>query len=448
MEYTWSEKVSKFLFLISCLLIIYMPLHVFIAQSASLITGGLEVWKAIKDVLLVGLVPLMLYLAYVRGLFQNKTFRHLIILAGIYTLLHMLFVVFDKSDDTYSAIVGSVYNTRLFGYLLLGYLVGSAREGQKYLSYLLTLAVIVAAIVALFGVAQYFLPTDFLTNFGYSLERGVKPLFFIDDRVELPRVMSTLKDPNSLGAYMILPILATGLALFSRKANETLFIRSFRREALVVMLVVMLLALFLTFSRGALLGLVLSIITLLCIVTGERVMSFVKKYFIFILAFIFLISFFLFQIRNHSFVQDYVFHAAVSTNQEDPNEKRLSLQQDAINDIVDNPEGSGPGSAGLVSINNPQGGVLTENYYLQIAYEVGWLGVGLFVVILLIITKKLLSNLQSPISNLLLSSLVAYLFYSLLIHLWSNEAVALQWWLLSGTALGLVLTPKAEFVKN
>jgi len=108
------------------------------------------------------------------------------------------------------------------------------------------------------------------------------------------------------------------------------------------------------------------------------------------------------------------------------------------------PEGYGPGSAGLVSISNPQGGLLTENYYLQIAYEVGWLGLTLFMAIIGLLIYKLqkASNLLSEnraTAVVLLASLAGYLFYSLLIHLWSNEAVALQWWLLSGVAVGLSL---------
>jgi hypothetical protein len=419
-----------------------MPLHVFIAQSASLVTGGLEVWKAAKDVFLVLLVPFLLYLSYRLGLFQNKTFRWLMILGGLYTLIHGVFVVFDSSDDTYSAIVGSVYNTRLLGYLLLGYLVGSAKEGEKYLKYLLTAVVLIASVVALFGVLQYFLPSDLLTNVGYSLERGVKPLFFIDDRPELPRVMSTLKDPNSLGAYLIIPILLVGFSLVKNSVNEQLFIRPLRREVMLGMLWVMLLALILTFSRGALLGLFISIITLLCIVTGERAWVWIKKYWYLVLIIISIFVISVVALRNTAIVQDYVFHAAVSTDQEDPNEKRVILVQDAIDDIVDTPEGSGPGSAGLVAITNPKGGILTENYYLQIAYEVGWLGFALFVAILSI-TAYQLSKMasKSPVAAVLLSALMAYLFYALLIHLWSNEALALQWWILTGVVLGVMVKP-------
>ena len=443
------QRVTKSLFYLSLALVIYMPLHVFIVQSVSLVTGGLEVWKAAKDVLIFILLPLLLFLSFKKGLWQNKTFRTLLILGGVYSLLHGLFVLFDTSDDTYSTIVGSVYNTRLLIYLLLGYVVGASKNGEKYLRYLLTAAVLIATAVSVFAIAQYFLPSDLLTHVGYSLERGVKPLFFIDDRTELPRVMSTLKDPNSLGAYLILPVLLTGFALIKQKANKVFFVREFRREVLFVMLSTMLIALLLTFSRGALLGLLLSIVAALFMISEGKTKAFLKKYFPWLAVSLVLVGLFLFQIRNAPIVQDYVFHAAVSTDQEDPNEKRLTLYEEAIEDIVEEPEGHGPGSAGLVSISNPNGGLLTENYFLQIAYEVGWLGLVTFLAILTVIYKQLRQNRNYKlVSIVILSSLVGYLFYSLLIHLWSNEAIALQWWLLCGALLGAALFIETDFAKD
>jgi len=360
------------------------------------------------------------------------------ILGGLYTLLHGLFVVFDRGDDTYSAIVGSVYNTRLLGYLLLGYLVGSARQGKRYLQYLLTATVLIASLVALFGVAQYFLPSDLLTHVGYSLERGVKPLFFIDDKPDLPRVMSTLKDPNSLGAYLILPILLTGYAFMKKSINTSVFARTFRREVLGGMLGVQILALLLTFSRGALLGLLFSAVILLCIVKGKQILTLSKQFwYIPVVSIIILVSLFV-TFQNSYFVQNVIFHADESTVLENPNELRITFLRQTTEKVAEEPLGYGPGSAGLVAISNPKGGVLTENYYLQIAYEVGWLGLALFVAILSIIGYQLsIMSRKSTVATILLSALAGYLFYSLLIHLWSNEALALQWWLITGAVMGV-----------
>jgi len=148
------------------------------SQSASLITGGIDVWKAAKDVLIFVAGPFLLYISFRRGLFKDRTFRYILVLGLFYGLLHGLFLIFDKNDDTYSALVGSVYNTRILIYLLLGYLVGTAKNCKKYLKYLLTTLVLIATAVALFGVAQYFLPSDLLTHVGYSLERRCKTAVF------------------------------------------------------------------------------------------------------------------------------------------------------------------------------------------------------------------------------------------------------------------------------
>jgi hypothetical protein len=441
-SYFTGSRLSSIFYLLSIFLVVYMPLHVFVAQSASLLTGGLEIWKAAKDVVIFMLAPLLLFVAYKRGLFKDKTFRVLVLLGAAYGLFHGVYLVVSTTDDTYSTIVASVYNTRLLLYLLLGYIAGSSERGKEYLRYLVTAAVLVASVVAVLGIMQYFLPHDLLTNVGYSLERGVKPMFFIDDRPELPRIMSTLKDPNSLGAYLILPILFSGLAFFSGRANRALFVRPFRRGALAVMALSMLWALFLTFSRGAVLGFILSCITLLCIATGQRAMLWVKKFWYVPLAVVVLLIVLVFSMRNTAIVQDYIIHAAVTTNEEDPNKKRVTLVQGAIEDIIEAPVGHGPGTAGLVSINNPKGGVLTENYYLQIAYEVGWLGLAIFVALLSFIGYRLFRSRENVFAAVLLSSMAGYLFYSLLIHLWSNEALALQWWLLTGAFLGTLIATK------
>ncbi len=94
----------------------------------------------------------------------------------------MVFVLFRSSDDTYSTIVASVYNTRYLAYFLLGYVVARSDGGLQKIRTIVKTMLIASIIVAGFGVLQYFLPKDLLTHIGYSLERGVKPMFFIDDK--------------------------------------------------------------------------------------------------------------------------------------------------------------------------------------------------------------------------------------------------------------------------
>lgn len=431
-----KHRFEKWLFWLSLALVIYMPLHVFLSQSLSLVTGGLEVWKAAKDVIVFLSVPVILWTAWKQNLFENKYIRWILYATALYSLLHFAYVLFDRDDDTFSAIIATAYNLRILIYFALGAVVGASLSVRNR-RIMFTVVVLVASLVSLFAIAQYFLPHDMLENVGYSVERGVKPMFFIDDNPDLPRVMSTLRDPNSLGAYLILPILMTGYAFLSRRVNNELFTRPFRRGVLGVMIAMQFLALFLTFSRGALLGLILAVVALLSIVNRERAGDWLKKYWYIPIAVLLLSFGSLYALRDSSLVQDYILHAAETTDEADPNQKRVSLQVDALESIINDFDGKGPGTAGLVAIRNPQGGILTENYYLQIGYEVGWLGITAFIFIFSIIVYRLLTaSRQSPLASILLSAAVAYAFYSLLIHLWSNEAVALQWWLLGGLVVG------------
>jgi len=82
-----------------------------------------------------------------------------------------------------------------------------------------------------------------LTHLGYSLERGTRPFFLIDTN-NVIRIMSTLREPNALGAYLILPATAL-LALFLRTKDSN------KRIMLGGALILHLLAILLTFSRSA-----------------------------------------------------------------------------------------------------------------------------------------------------------------------------------------------------
>ena len=439
-----TQRLARLFFYVAVGFVVYMPLHVFIAQSVSLTTGGIVVWKAAKDVVLFALLPVMLYGVYQHNLMRDKAFARLFSLSVMYAVVHTLFLVFDSDDHARSTLTGMVFNLRVVVFLLLGVLVAQLGRNRRYLQYAATAAVLIATLVAVFGVAQYFLPHDFLSDFGYSKERGVPPLFFIDDKPDLPRVMSTLKDPNSLGAYLILPTLLAGYAFLSNHANKQLFVRPFRRGVLAGMVAAYVFALFLTFSRGAALGLCVAAGSLGVLQLGPNVLQYAKRYWALVLVGLLLAGGWSYMARDSYVFQNVVFHADESTTALDPNEKRIAFAQDAIGDVIDEPLGYGPGTAGLVAISNPNGGVLTENYFLQVFYEVGWLGGLLFIGIIGAVGRRLYALRQSPIAVVLLAALGGYVFYSFFIHLWSNEAVALQWWLLAGAAISTGVQTKVH----
>lgn len=409
-------------------LLVYMPFHIFLAQSLSLVTGGLDFWKAGKDVVLFGAVILSVFLVWWTGDYK-KSPKYLWFLAitAVYSLLHLLIWRFNSDINSSNAVLGSVYNTRLLGYALLGWGAVLVYPGRVETKKIAKLVVIISSVVCLLGILQYLLPKDILTHLGYSLQRGVKPAFFIDDKRDLPRIMSTLRDPNSLGAYLILPITLLSLA-WARQPKARMLISG--------LLLLHGLALFLTFSRSAWLGAVVAASLALIWNYKQQTTRFVKKYWPFVAVGVVSLLVFVVAMRNEYVVQNVVFHSDENTKMTDSNNLHAEFAKRGIDGIINKPLGHGPGTAGLVSIRTKNNVVLAEDYFIQIGYEVGVFGLLILLGAMVFILRELL-RLPGSIPKALVSSFVGITLCSLLLLTWSNEAVAATWWLLAGLAIGI-----------
>lgn len=431
------NKLTKVPLWVTAALLAYMPFHVFLSQWLSTYTGGLELWKAGKDIVVLLIGPPALYVAYKQGLLSRPLMRWLVGLTVVFGAQHMLFLAFAPGLDRQTALEASVYNNRFLWYSLLGITAGAVAT-KKEVGTITKLVLIVSSVVAMLGVAQYFLPKDLLTHFGYSVARGVKPAFYIDDKPDFPRIMATIRDPNSLGAFLVLPITLLTLV----------FIKSKKKLLFAGLLMLHVLALFLTFSRGAWLGTAISLGLVVALNYRVKLKGSLFNYRFLVIGLLIVVVGASLLLKNTYAFQNLVFHSDKSTIQADPNELRVSLQKQAVQGIIDKPIGHGPGTAGVVAIRNVNGGILTENYYLQIAYEVGVVGLIVFCLVLVLVGKGLYMQRNDSSQRLLryalLASLGGYLFIALLIHLWSNEAVAAQWWLLSGLVLGQTYAKKTK----
>ena len=407
-------------------LLAYMPYHIFLSQSLSLVTGGLEIWKLAKDGLTGLLALLVIGLVYIKSK-QNKVFNTLLGLSVAYALAFVLVWAINRDIYVRTALLGTLYVLRVVAYVIIGFgsviLAPRIVTNQKIAKLLLVVAITVAAI----GVLQYFLPKDILTHLGYSTARGVKPNFFIDDKPDLPRIMSTLRDPNSLAAYLILPLSVSIGLFFDHKNRRTLF-------AGISLLFG--LALFLTFSRGGLLGVLVAIFALFVLQFRDWLKAHAKPIALVCIAGLSVLGAGGYIFRDQYVVQNIILHSDESTKaSEDSNQLHARLALDGAKAIARKPLGHGPGTAGIVSIQNPNGGVLTENYYVQIGYEVGLIGLGLFMAIWGYVLYLLARN-RSLLASCLLASAVAYAVLCLIMHLWTNEAIAATWWVTAGLVIG------------
>jgi hypothetical protein len=392
----------------------------------SLATGGLSEWKVAKDVILFLLSGLTIVLLAVSGRLSRR-FKLLLGLVIVYGVLHGLVWALNRHIYTETALLGTAYNVRVVCFMILAY--GASLLWPEGLSQprAIRLVLVISTAVSVLAVLQYLLPKDILTHLGYSVARGVKPAFFIDDKPDLPRVMATLRDPNSLGAYLLLPICL--LAGLIQKSKQKLLLGG--------LLLLHGLALFLTFSRGAWGGLVLLVPSYLLLTYGKRFkLARYKKPLAGAAAVVILIGVLGFVFRNQYAVQNIVLHSDKSTTAtQDSNDLHASLVVNGVRGIAKRPIGHGPGTAGIVSIRNKDSIVLTENYYVQIGYEIGVIGLLVFLAINYYVVRGL--DRQQLLERCLLAVFVSYSVMALIMHLWTNEAVAAQWWLLAGLCLGL-----------
>lgn len=417
----------------SLVLLTYMPFHVFLSQSLSLITGGLDEWKVAKDVLLALLTVFTVGLVY----YERKADRYFNVLLGLTLCYGLLMLgVWAAHPHIYraGAILGITYDMRLFCYVIVGY--GSARLTRIEAWVLLKLLLMVSTVVALLGVIQYFLPSNLLTHLGYSIARGARPNFFIDSNPEYPRIMSTLRDPNSLGAYLLLPVgLLVAMILRARSCQ--------RRAIFLGALFVQGLAIYLTFSRSAWVAMVLAIGLVVWWQYRHWFMRTIRRYWPVFGLLIILLGVGGYTQRNNPVLTH---RTNLQTGaKQDSNQLHVFFAEKGIKGIVHEPFGHGPGTAGLVSIQNPNGGFLTENYYIQVGYEVGVEGMILFIAMQVVLCAKLWPQRHTYLGLVLLASFWGYVLVNMVLQEWDNEAVAVQWWMVSGLALGLYPSSAPHF---
>ena len=418
-------------------LLAYMPFHIFISTVIGANIGGLALMKVLKDIVLVfGFCSIMLA-SFHQSWFKEWLKNKLVLVIVLYAALTLLLALV-RPTDTDAEVLGVTYNLRFLVFFLYAWLLVKTFPKRNILQFSILISLVAGTVVALFGVIQYvLLPNDALTHLGFVRSNGVLPAFFIDDKPNLERVMSTLRDPNSLGSYLIIVM---SLALAWRQKSD-------KRAKLIWSGVGLMagLCLLLTFSRSALLGLVVALACAAALV-GRSHVKLSRKQFrvglvvLAVAAIGFLAS--AFTLRDSYFVQNVIFHADQSTSLEDPNQLRVRFLRESVVKIAHNPAGLGPGRAGLASIrNNVQGTQLNENYYLQVATEVGVLGLTLFLAILILVAVRLYrATGDSAYATALLAAFAGLALTNILVHIWSNESVAYTWWGLAG----LVMTTRTK----
>ncbi|MDQ3158770.1 MAG: O-antigen ligase family protein, partial [bacterium] len=325
----------------------------------------------------------------------------------------------SREVELEAILFGLILNLRYLVFMVLLWIITKEtdlihRLWQKIL-------LIPAAIVVSFGLLQQFLlPKDFLTHFGYGVDT-IPATHTVDEKENLMRLQSTLRGPNPLGAYLVLIITTVFNRLLLAGKNYKASILG--ASALSV--------LFFSYSRSGLVGLVISIFVLLNIKFPHlRAKILITSGLFLILSLGGLMMF-----RDVDQFQNIAYHADENSTSSS-NQVRLDSISNNAKDVIKHPFGGGVGSAGPASqrTDNPK---IAENYYIQIAQEVGIIGLLIYLLVSAMVISGLWFRRQDQLALILIASFAGLTFINLISHAWTDDTISLIWWGLAGVALAM-----------
>ncbi|MDB5175734.1 MAG: hypothetical protein JWM81_592 [Candidatus Saccharibacteria bacterium] len=421
------------------LTMVLMPFHAILTVWTASIFGHYTLLRLWKETLLfiagLGVVYLMLTDRKIR---THTLSRRLVWLIAAYALLQAavgLIALHNNVVTPKALAYGWLLDLRFLVFFLVCWAV--ALRTARLQSNWFKILVVPAAIVVGFGLLQIFvLPHDFLRHFGYSAAT-IDPVDTINKNNNYIRIFSTLRGPNPLGAYLILPITVITAAL----------LRSRRNWQLWALLVASVIVLFFSRSRSALIGALLSTAVLLLLSLRSRVAK--QRLAVAGGVIVVVVISLVLSLRHNSTYQNLVLHTQTGTTATtSSNDGHVAALKNGLHDVAHQPLGRGAGTAGPASIYNNHQSRIAENYFVQLAQEVGILGLGLFLVINAGIGYLLWLRRTSPLALCLFTSLIGISVVNLLLHAWADDTLAYVWWGLAGVAMAtLPITPLADPVE-
>ncbi len=321
------------------------------------------------------------------------------------------------------------YRLTLFFLLTLFYLWRSdADEYRKLVSiYLIT-----AAVIALWGIIERFLPAgywhqyfNFSANFGYGN-------YLVGT---FPRSNSFLGGPNQLGSYLLPAVFLLGSQLTYGndrlpRLGSTQWLAMTTQKIAVklkyLVFAILILAIGFAYSRAALLGLIFGLIIfiILCVKNWPDRIKIILISAIAIAIPIMMAN------QSGNSANTFLTHGDSQSGHVDAlNSTRVEIKN-RLHQPVKLIFGAGLGTAGPLILKY-QDGLIPESWYLQLLLEVGAVGLAIWLILMTILLTKLIKA-DPPLFLGLMSVSVAALF----LHTFAdNPAVSYSLFLLIGTKL-------------
>ena len=229
------------------------------------------------------------------------------------------------------------------------------------------------------------------------------------------------------GALVVL----VGVVAFGMKYGRT--VRDQRRRWLHAFLAVgSIIALWVSYSRSAWIGAAVGILTAVGARYGKHLDA--KKWSIVAVITALLVVGSLL-LKDSSFFRTVILHDSPTTGATvDSNTAHAASLGDGFNRMLAQPLGTGVGSTGSASLMGGEP-LIIENHYLFVAHEVGWLGLGLFISIMIVTLRRLWARRADWLALTLFGSGIGLSVVGLLLPVWVDDTVSIIWWGMAAVVL-------------
>lgn len=410
--------VRKLRWIFLALLLIVGPFHAFLVtwlkfEVGSGMAGIFALWREVAVTFIVGSIFIEKSIKKEKPVFDLLDW----LIVG-YSLLALAWLPF-QIDNLPQWLLGVRFDVMPLVFLVAlrqaSAAPGDWRKLKKY-------ALGAGCVVVIFGVAHaLFLPRDFLTHFGYSLnqnpytpEVAISGCQFLEHVDIVCRATSTFGGPTRYGTYLL--VLA-GLLLPCVVVGKNVLPK--------ILMVLVVGSMILTYSRSVWIGfmvmMLIGVIWAGFYFKSNRVAAMIIVIEIILalggVAFI--------NMENPDFIQTIFLRESSSG-------EHLQYFKDGLAAVGDAPFGRGLGTAGPASVRFEK--FLTENWFLQIAVEMGVLGALLFIGIVAAAAQKLFAR-KDPAAVGLALSLVGMCVTGFFTHSFEETTAVLIWVIFAGEAL-------------
>jgi hypothetical protein len=352
----------------------------------------------------------------------------LMIGVSVYAVLHILSLTFLTKSSTLSSITaGLMIDLRYILFFALVYI--ALRLYPTCRRIFIRVGIVGALIVVTFALLQVFiLPVDVLKYIGYNIN-SIVPYLTIDQNHDYIRINSTLRGPNPLGAYAVIVLAGITAWLTSKKAN----IRGSKALIIAVLLLGSVVSLWASYSRSALVVAVVAVLIVLSTTTLRKISRrswIIGSVIVLALLGVLLVA------RGSEFVSNVLLHdSPTSGSLITSNDNHIDSLQDGFRRLLTQPLGAGVGSTGSASLfgDSP---LIIENQYLFIAHEVGWLGLAVFILIVIGVFIRLWQRRADWLALAVFASGIGLVLMNLLLPVWVDDTISIVWWGLAAVSIG------------